>query len=271
MTISPVPSNTYSSACLMILPNRNYLVSVGSASAVQSEIEPIDKITRYDELDIDFLKIYNKFAEPKETIDKENNKKIKGATQIHEKNNSTATNKNLTEAEEKAVRDLESRDKEVRKHEQAHIAAGGSLVRGGAMFNYTTGPDGKQYAIGGEVNIDISTEETPSKTISKMQQVVAAAMAPKDPSAQDYSVAATAKKNAAEARRQLVEEARSENSNATFGTTSNTSKTTSTRITAQTDKKKFAPIGVKVIEIYKQNQSQDNKSSLVGTLKNNIL
>jgi len=87
---------------------------------------------------------------------------------------------------------LVSTDTKVRAHEAAHIGAGGGVVSGGANFSYTKGPDGKMYATAGEVPIDTSEGKNPDETIRKARQIVAAAMAPADPSPQDYRVAATA-------------------------------------------------------------------------------
>lgn len=99
----------------------------------------------------------------------------------------------LNEDEKKVVEELKRRDQEVRAHEQAHLAAAGGFASGGPSYSYQTGPDGKQYAIGGEVGIDTSpVEGDPDATIVKMQQIRAAALAPADPSAQDQLVAAEA-------------------------------------------------------------------------------
>ena len=117
----------------------------------------------------------------------------------------------LTDQEEKEVDDLQERDREVRAHELAHVMAGGSLVRRGATYQYTTGPDGKRYAVGGEVSIDVSpVEDDPSATIAKMEQVKRAALAPAEPSSQDRAVAATAAQNEAEARQELLKESMEE-------------------------------------------------------------
>ena len=98
----------------------------------------------------------------------------------------------LTPSEKAQVTKLQARDTQVRAHEAAHIAAGSGVVTGGASFTYQTGPDNRQYAIGGEVPIDTSGGSTPEETAQKMRQVRAAALAPADPSPTDYSVAATA-------------------------------------------------------------------------------
>ncbi len=101
------------------------------------------------------------------------------------------------------LRELQVRDREVRAHEQAHLAAAGPYARGGASFVYQRGPDGRLYAVGGEVAIDISREATPEATIVKMQAVRQAALAPANPSAADRQIAAQASMRLAEAQQQL--------------------------------------------------------------------
>lgn len=98
----------------------------------------------------------------------------------------------LDEDEKQQVEKLKRRDAEVRAHEQAHMAAAGSLAMGGPTYVYQTGPDGKQYAIGGNVKIDTSPGRTPEETAEKAKQIRAAALAPSEPSAQDIKVAASA-------------------------------------------------------------------------------
>ena len=78
-------------------------------------------------------------------------------------------------------------------------------VHGGAVsFQYQTGPDGKRYAVGGEVPIDVSSVEgDPRATLAKMQQIRRAALAPASPSGQDRAVAAQASRIEAETRAAL--------------------------------------------------------------------
>ncbi|MCK6488189.1 MAG: hypothetical protein L6R48_07650 [Planctomycetes bacterium] len=99
---------------------------------------------------------------------------------------------------------LQARDAEVKAHEAAHQAAGGGMV-GAASFTYQKGPDGRSYAIGGEVSINAGSERTPAATISKMQQVIAAATAPAQPSGQDLAVAAQAQAAIAKAQSQAAQ------------------------------------------------------------------
>lgn len=97
----------------------------------------------------------------------------------------------LTPEERQAVDELRARDREVRAHEQAHKNVGGRYA-GAISYDYQRGPDGQQYAIGGSVPIDVSPEATPEATIAKMRVVIAAALAPAEPSPADRAVAATA-------------------------------------------------------------------------------
>ena len=105
----------------------------------------------------------------------------------------------LTEAEQDMVADLKARDAEVRRHEQAHAAVGGQHA-GSPTYTYQTGPDGQQYAIGGAVSIDVSpVDGDPEATITKMEVVKAAALAPAEPSSADRQVASLADTQRAQA------------------------------------------------------------------------
>lgn len=106
--------------------------------------------------------------------------------------------------QELQVKELADRDQEVRTHEQAHQSTGGQYA-GSPTYEFAMGPDGKRYATGGGVSIDIGTiPGDPRATISKMQQVRAAALAPAEPSSQDLSVARSAAAKEAQARKALV-------------------------------------------------------------------
>ncbi len=122
----------------------------------------------------------------------------------------SASGEELNTEEEKEVEKLKQRDREVRTHEQAHVAAGGQYVRGGIKYEYQKGPDGRNYAVGGHVNIDVSEAETPERTIVKMQQVKRAALAPAEPSGADRSVAAVAAQKEQQARADILKERQEE-------------------------------------------------------------
>ncbi|HMU17908.1 MAG TPA: putative metalloprotease CJM1_0395 family protein, partial [Thauera aminoaromatica] len=110
----------------------------------------------------------------------------------------------LSEAEQRQVAELAERDREVRAHEMAHVAAGAGLVTRGASYTYQTGPDGQRYAIGGEVGIDTSPGRSPEESLSKAERIRAAALAPAEPSGQDRQAAAQASRMASDARMEIA-------------------------------------------------------------------
>jgi len=106
--------------------------------------------------------------------------------------------------DQQILRELSARDLEVRQHEMAHQAAGGGHT-GAVSYSYQRGPDGRMYAVGGEVSIDTSAvSDSPQATLEKADAIVRAAMAPAEPSSQDYRVAASARAMASEARAELA-------------------------------------------------------------------
>lgn len=113
----------------------------------------------------------------------------------------------LTPEEQRKLQELRQRDTEVRNHEQAHVAAGGQYVTRAPTYDYEIGPDGRRYAVGGEVKIDVSeVPDDPEATIEKARVVQRAALAPIDPSPQDRQVAADAAQMEREARAELREQ-----------------------------------------------------------------
>ena len=96
-----------------------------------------------------------------------------------------------SDAELAVIAQLTVTDRHVRSHEQAHLAAAGSYATGAPTYTYQQGPDGKLYAVGGEVSLDSSpVSGDPAATVEKAKTVIAAANAPTDPSSQDRAVAA---------------------------------------------------------------------------------
>ena len=127
----------------------------------------------------------------------------------HAKKLEKNSSEELSVEEEQLVGELQSRDSEVKAHEAAHQAAGGGMT-GAASYTYQQGPDGKMYAIGGEVSISMSSGATPQETIAKARQVAAAAMAAGDPSPQDYAVASSARVMEMKAQQQLTKQQQEE-------------------------------------------------------------
>jgi len=113
-------------------------------------------------------------------------------------------NEARTPEQERAIQQLAARDAEVRAHEAAHAGVAGSLG-GRPSLEYVVGPDGKRYAVAGEVSVDTSPGRTPEETISRARIIRAAATAPASPSAQDMAVAAAATRMESEAQAAIRE------------------------------------------------------------------
>jgi hypothetical protein len=125
-----------------------------------------------------------------------------------QKSNSNTQNDDseLTDEERREVAKLQARDREVRAHEQAHLAAASGMAVGGAHYEYEKGPDGKSYATGGEVQIAIRGGATPEERLRNAERAAQAALAPASPSSQDRAVAAEARAMAGEAQAEIAKE-----------------------------------------------------------------
>lgn len=134
-------------------------------------------------------------------------------TVVGRSSNESGDNENdgeLTRQELQQVAELVARDAEVRAHERAHKAAGGQYA-GTISYSFQQGPDGRRYAIGGEVPIDVAPiSGDPQATIDKMRTVRSAALAPSSPSPQDRVVASTAGRLLVQAQVALAEQTRAE-------------------------------------------------------------
>lgn len=134
--------------------------------------------------------------------------RMPGASSSDGNRSSSNNAQQLTPEEQNQVQKLKERDRQVRQHEQAHMTAGAGLVTSSASFTYQKGPDGVNYAVGGEVGISTSPGRTPDETIQRARQIRAAALAPADPSGQDRAVAAQAMQMEQQAQ---IEKSQSEN------------------------------------------------------------
>ena len=112
----------------------------------------------------------------------------------------------LTQQEQREVSELKMTDAQVRNHEHAHKAAAGGLHTSGPNYEYETGPDGRKYAVAGDVNVSYSHSSDPEVNLRNAQQLKASALAPADPSSQDRKGAPQAEMEIAQARQEILEE-----------------------------------------------------------------
>ncbi len=121
-------------------------------------------------------------------------------------NSTNNSDKELTQQEKQEVAKLKATDAEVKVHENAHKAAAGGLRTSAPNYEYETGPDGKKYAVAGDVNVSYSQSSDPEENLKNAQQLKAAALAPAEPSSQDRKVAMKAEREIAKARQEIQEE-----------------------------------------------------------------
>ncbi len=87
-----------------------------------------------------------------------------------------AAESELTSAKRQVISELAARDREVRDHEAAHTNTGGRFT-GASSFTYERGPNGRNYAVAGEVSIQVSSSaiESPQDAVERVQAVRRAA------------------------------------------------------------------------------------------------
>ena len=145
-----------------------------------------------------------------EPLERESNNSIGSVDEGQAKQTLKSKEELQSEAEkQEVVRELAARDREVRTHEQAHASAGGAYA-GAPKYQFERGPDGVNYAVGGEVPIDVGAAATPEQTIAKAQTIRRAALAPAEPSPQDRQVAQESIRLEAAARQELQIEIRAD-------------------------------------------------------------
>lgn len=103
-------------------------------------------------------------------------------------------------------RDLAERDREVRAHEQTHASVGGKYASA-PSYTYERGPDGRMYAVEGEVKIDTSPiPNDPQATLEKAEIIQRAALSVAEPSSADRAAAADARAMAIDARAEIMQQ-----------------------------------------------------------------
>lgn len=114
----------------------------------------------------------------------------------------------LSDDQLKSVKKRREFDKALTKHEEDHHSVAADLARSSPLYETETGEDGETYRKSGKVMIDTGTEADDDRTVKKMKQVRAAALAPDGNqlaplSDQDRKVAREATEKEEKAQRRL--------------------------------------------------------------------
>ena len=99
---------------------------------------------------------------------------------------------------------LEDRDAKVRAHEMAHVMAAGGQAQGLPQYTYQTGPDGRAYAVGGAVNISVSSSGDAESAARQAETAQRAALATGETSTRDALTANQAGAIASRARQRAL-------------------------------------------------------------------
>ena len=94
---------------------------------------------------------------------------------------------------QRVLEKFKSSDSKIRAHEQAHAASGPTTTP--ISYKYQAGPDGKMYAVGGEVRLDTSIPQDPKAAAFKLSQIQKASSAPAEMSGADAHIAIQANLN----------------------------------------------------------------------------
>ena len=69
------------------------------------------------------------------------------------------------------IQKLDQPGTDIGRYERSHLAVAGMAIRGGPHHEYRLGSDGRVYALGGEVSLDLNTGTGNSqKSLAKMEQ-----------------------------------------------------------------------------------------------------
>ena len=90
---------------------------------------------------------------------------------------SDASNRNRQDSVD--IQKLSQRGTDIGRYERGRLAVPGIVTRVGPNHEYRLGVDGRVYALGGEVSLDVNTDARSSqKSLAKMEQVPRAALTP---------------------------------------------------------------------------------------------
>jgi hypothetical protein len=110
----------------------------------------------------------------------------------------------LQQRRDAVVQKLKTMDSRVRMQERSQAAAGANLS-GSPIYDYRTGPDGRRYAVAGEVAIAVRAGATPEATIGRARSARSVALGSARPSLGERAAAESARRLEQLARHEMSE------------------------------------------------------------------
>lgn len=118
-------------------------------------------------------------------------------TPLTEQGEKNGQGKDLSQAEQKKLKELRDTDRAVRTEERHHAAVAGAYG-GTPQYQYVQGPDGKYYAVAGKVDVGVPQGASPEQAERAHKAIAAAATSVSTPSSADFTAAAQAGQLAAQ-------------------------------------------------------------------------
>lgn len=194
-------NNFYANSLRIDTPER---IQEETAAQISSETQPTDDNAAFASISPEAIALYEA-EQTGESTTQAGGEQTDGE-QTSGEQTGAGTNQELTPQEQQQLAELKQTDAQVKAHEHAHKSTAAGLTTSGPNYEYETGPDGKKYAVAGDVNVSYQKSSDPEVNLKNAQQLKAAALAPADPSSQDRKVAMQADREIAQARQEIMEE-----------------------------------------------------------------
>lgn len=137
--------------------------------------------------------LYMQLAQKLGEKDSENKKEIQNLFSKEDIVDISGENRYDENDYQRVLEKFKNSDSQIRTHEQAHAANGNTTTP--ISYKYQVGPDGKLYAVGGEVHLDTSLPKDPKAAAFKLTQIQKASSAPSQMSGADSHIAIQANLN----------------------------------------------------------------------------
>lgn len=134
------------------------------------------------------VKLAQKFAELEKVEQQAALDKVSKKDYIEQSSFDPQNPKNYDEQDfQRVLEKFKRTDSKIRSHEQVHATIGHTTTP--IAYTYQKGPDGKMYAVGGNVRFDTSIPNDPKAAAFKLDQLHKAASATSEPSNADNTIA----------------------------------------------------------------------------------
>lgn len=137
--------------------------------------------------------IYLELAKKIEKLNDIDNKELQNSFEKQDFYDISGKNRYDENDYKRVLEKFKKSDSNIKAHEQSHAA--GANTTSPIKYSYQTGPDGKLYAVGGEVRLDTSIPKDPNEASFKLSKLQSAASVSDGMSSADSNIAIQASLN----------------------------------------------------------------------------